>query len=58
MLLFSKQKDRIKFFDSDTVSCISNISMLSQTLKDQLDCKMDKEAFNKTEACQKTHTLH
>ena len=53
VIIFKTKRDRIKFFDSDTVSCISNISMLSQTLKDQLDCKMDKEAFNKTEACQK-----
>jgi hypothetical protein len=42
VIIFKTKRDRIKFFDSDTVSCISNISMLSQTLKDQLDCKMDK----------------
>lgn len=53
VIVFKTKRERIKFFDSDTVSCISNLSMLSHMLKDQLDCNIDKAAFNKTEACQK-----
>jgi hypothetical protein len=53
VIVFKTKRERIKFFDSDTVSCISNLSMLSQMLKDQLDCNIDKAAFNKSEACQK-----
>ncbi|MGG7750181.1 FRG domain-containing protein [Klebsiella aerogenes] len=53
VIIFKTDRSKIKFFDSDTVSCISNLSMLNHTLKEGLDFKKDKENFNKTEACRK-----
>ncbi|MEI7189559.1 FRG domain-containing protein [Dickeya dianthicola] len=53
VIIFRTKRDRIKFFDSDTVSCISNLAMLNQDLKNKFDCKIEKVEFNKTEACQK-----
>ncbi|EMW0833426.1 FRG domain-containing protein [Enterobacter roggenkampii] len=53
IIIFKTLRKDIKFFDSDTVSCISNLSMLSQELKDKLDCNLDKIDFNNSEACRK-----
>ncbi|MCZ3385068.1 FRG domain-containing protein [Kosakonia sp. SOY2] len=58
VIIFKTPRKRIKFFDSDTVSCISNLSMLSQELKDKLDITIEKSKFNETEACLKlTHYI-
>jgi len=46
VIIFKVKRNTIKFFDSDTVSCISNLSMLKQALKDKLDSKLDREEFN------------
>ncbi|EBF9067212.1 hypothetical protein FIB55_21695, partial [Salmonella enterica] len=46
-------RNKIKFFDSDTVSCLANLSMLSHSLKEELDFKKERDAFNETEACKK-----
>lgn len=51
VIIFKTPRRDIKFFDSDTVSCISNLSMLSKELKDKLDCKLKKVQFNRSEAC-------
>lgn len=53
VIIFKTDRSKIKFFDSDTVSCISNLSMLSHTLKEELDFKKDIREFNETEACKK-----
>lgn len=53
VIIFKTDRSKIKFFDSDTVSCISNLSMLNHSLKEELDFKKEKIDFNKTEACRK-----
>ena len=53
IIIFKTLRQNIKFFDSDTVSCISNLPMLSKELKDKLDCKLEKNEFNRSEACLK-----
>ncbi|HGN1327924.1 FRG domain-containing protein [Proteus mirabilis] len=53
VIIFRTDRDNIKFFDSDTVSCIANLSMLNHSLKEKLDFKKEKIEFNKTEACKK-----
>ncbi len=53
VIIFKTDRSRIKFFDSDTVSCIANLSMLNHSLKEKLDFKKEKDEFNKTEACRK-----
>ncbi|MTC29303.1 FRG domain-containing protein [Providencia alcalifaciens] len=53
VIIFKTDKNKIKFFDSDTVSCIANLSMLSYSLKKELDIKNEIIEFNKIEACKK-----
>ncbi|RAT11157.1 MULTISPECIES: FRG domain-containing protein [Lonsdalea] len=53
VIIFKTDRGKIKFFDSDTVSCIANLSMLSQSLKDKMDFEKGKDEFNQTEACRK-----
>jgi len=53
VIIFKTDRRKIKFFDSDTVSCIANLSMLNPSLKEKLDFKKEKNEFNKTEACRK-----
>lgn len=53
VIIFKTDRGKIKFFDSDTVSCLANLSMLSHSLKDDLDFKKEKYEFNQTEACMK-----
>lgn len=53
VIVFKTDRDKIKFFDSDTVSCIANLAMLNHELKEELDCKAEKIAFNKLDACKK-----
>lgn len=53
VIIFKTDRSKIKFFDSDTVSCIANLAMLNHALKEKLDFKKEKEAFNNTEACRK-----
>ncbi|EMM3170553.1 FRG domain-containing protein [Serratia marcescens] len=37
VISFSTPRENIKFFDSDTVSCVANLAMLSPALKNDLD---------------------
>ncbi|MFT4074644.1 MAG: FRG domain-containing protein [Asticcacaulis sp.] len=37
----------IKYFDSDKVSCLSNLARLNWDLKDEINLSTDKESFNK-----------
>ena len=53
VIIFKTDRRKIKFFDSDTVSCLANLSMLSHTLKEDLDFKKERKEFNETEACKK-----
>lgn len=46
VVVITIRKDNIKFFDSDTVSCISNLARLPQTDKNSIDCGRTLEDFN------------
>jgi hypothetical protein len=37
VIVFSMEKNNIKYFDSDTASCIANLTRLSQDSKEQID---------------------
>lgn len=56
VIIMTTKKSQIKFFDSDTVSCIANLSRLPEIVKKELNYRHPKETFNKTEAC--SHLLH
>lgn len=49
VILFHVASERIKYFDSDTVSCLSNLSNLTYEQKDEIDLSLDLNAFNDTE---------
>jgi len=46
VIFFSVLRDQVKYFDSDTVSCLSNLSRLPKTEKDNIDFDLQKEEFN------------
>jgi FRG domain len=48
VVMFGIKKDLIKYFDSDTVSCLSNLSKLTRSEKDAIDLSLDKDKFNET----------
>lgn len=48
VIVFSMQREQIKYFDSDTASCIANLTRLSKVSKDGLDfSSLDVRKFNK-----------
>jgi hypothetical protein len=47
VVVFRIKKDRVKFFDSDTVSCITNLAHLKATEKRAIDFALSGEEFNK-----------
>lgn len=48
VIVFSMEHKRIKYFDSDTASCIANLTRLSKDSKDALDfSSLDVRKFNK-----------
>lgn len=51
VIVFSMDPGRIKYFDSDTASCIANLARLSQTDKDEIDYGSgDVRKFNRQPA--------
>lgn len=46
VVIFQIRSDRIKYWDSDTVSCLANLSNLTYEQKNDIDLTLDKEAFN------------
>lgn len=48
VIVFSMARDQIKYFDSDTASCIANLTRLPKASKDGLDfSSLDVRKFNK-----------
>lgn len=48
VIVFSMERDQIKYFDSDTASCIANLTRLPKASKDDLDfSSLDVRKFNK-----------
>lgn len=51
VIVMTTKKSHIKFFDSDTVSCIANLSRLSEKEKNELDYQLASEEFNNSISC-------
>lgn len=48
VIVFSMEREQIKYFDSDTASCIANLTRLPKASKDSLDfSSLDVKKFNK-----------
>ena len=48
VIVLSMTRDQIKYFDSDTASCIANLTRLSKASKDRLDfSSLEVRKFNK-----------
>lgn len=53
VIVFQISADGVKYYDSDTVSCLSNLSNLTYTQKNEIDLSLDQDAFNKTDVAGK-----
>lgn len=49
VIIFRIAEDRIKYYDSDTVSCLANLSQLTHDQKNNLKLGMSREDFNDDE---------
>jgi hypothetical protein len=49
IIIFQITSDAIKYYDSDTVSCLSNLSNLTYDQKNTIDVSLEQYEFNKTE---------
>lgn len=50
VIIFRVSKDAVKYYDSDTVSCIANLSNLTYQQKNEIDLTEAEKEFNQTEA--------
>lgn len=53
VIIMTTKKSQIKFFDSDTVSCIANLSRLPEYLKKKMDFTLSREEFNASDPCER-----
>lgn len=53
VIVFQVSSDRVKYYDSDTVSCLSNLSNLTNAQKNAIDLSLDRDAFNETDVAGK-----
>lgn len=53
VIVFQIASDGVKYYDSDTVSCLSNLSNLTYAQKNDIDLSLDKDAFNATDVAGK-----
>ncbi|AOG04968.1 MULTISPECIES: FRG domain-containing protein [unclassified Bosea (in: a-proteobacteria)] len=53
VIIFHVKEDNMKYYDSDTVSCISNISNLTYDQKNSLDLNLEVDIFNQTQSALK-----
>ncbi|MDM9284619.1 FRG domain-containing protein [Providencia rettgeri] len=51
VIIMTARKSEIKFFDSDTVSCLANLSRLPSRFKSTLKTNLSTPDFNATEEC-------
>jgi hypothetical protein len=49
VIVFHVRSSGIKYYDSDTVSCISNLSSLTYQQKNEIDLNLESDKFNKTD---------
>lgn len=58
VIVFRIKKDNLKFFDSDTASCIANLSRLPKEDKDKLNLTLSVDDFSETiEALKLVHLI-
>ncbi len=50
VVIFHVESDLVKYYDSNTVSCLANLSNLTYDEKNKIDLSLDKKEFNETEA--------
>lgn len=55
VIIFIVKKDMIKYYDSDTACCISNMAKLSKEEKMRIDFNMDSIRFNEQDVIKKLH---
>jgi FRG domain len=48
VIIFHVTSDSLKYYDSDTVSCLSNLSNLTYNQKCEIKLHLDQDAFNKS----------
>jgi FRG domain len=48
VVILTVARDDIKFYDSDTASCLANLAKLSSDYKGQIDTSLSKKVFNDT----------
>lgn len=53
VVVFQVASDGVKYYDSDTVSCLSNLSNLTYEQKNEIDLNLDRKAFNATDVAGK-----
>lgn len=53
VIIFQVSDARVKYYDSDTVSCLANLSNLSYEQKGAIDLKLDQKKFNRTDVAGK-----
>ena len=53
VIVFQVASDGVKYYDSDTVSCLSNLSNMTYAQKNDIDLSLDKDAFNATDVAGK-----
>ena len=46
VIIFSLKRAQVKYFDSDTASCIANLARLPKKEQDQIDPNTDQQTFN------------
>jgi hypothetical protein len=49
VIIFRVTADRIKYYDSDTVSCLANLSNLTYPQKNEIDLTQTLDVFNETD---------
>ncbi|WP_448207105.1 FRG domain-containing protein [Azospirillum sp. sgz302134] len=53
VIIFQVLSEKIKYYDSDTVSCLANLSNLTYEQKNKVDPRADQDKFNASEVGQK-----
>ncbi len=53
VIIFRIKADKIKYYDSDTVSCLANLSNLTHAQKSEINLSLDRTEFNEQEVAKK-----
>lgn len=53
VIVFRVARDKVKYFNSDTVSCLANLSNLPYSQKSLIDLRLDAVQFNETDVARK-----